>query len=70
MDVDQAVRKAEANWAAADKLCLNYQEAFPGACADRQFLITAYCEYKDLSEFGIRCLRDYAEQNECLEFLS
>ncbi|KAJ3009760.1 UNVERIFIED_CONTAM: hypothetical protein HDU68_002506 [Siphonaria sp. JEL0065] len=70
MDVDHAVRKAEANWVAADKLCSNYHEAFPSASAYKQFLITAYCEYKDLSEFGIRCLRDYAEQNQCLEFLS
>ncbi|KAI9328352.1 hypothetical protein BDR26DRAFT_874122 [Obelidium mucronatum] len=67
VDVDQAVRKAELNWTTAEKLCPSYHDAFPSAGS---FQITAYCEYKDFAEYGISCLRDYADKNGCAEFLS
>ncbi|KAJ3091765.1 hypothetical protein HK100_007105 [Physocladia obscura] len=63
LEVDQMMYKAESQWNTAEKKCLNYHEAFPQAGQNGQFQITSYCEYKDLSEYGVRCLREYAERN-------
>ncbi|KAJ3079640.1 hypothetical protein HK100_010363, partial [Physocladia obscura] len=63
LEVDQMMHKAESQWNTAEKKCLNYHDAFPQAGQNGRFQITSYCEYKDLSEYGVRCLREYAERN-------
>ncbi|KAI8607336.1 hypothetical protein BC830DRAFT_1159017, partial [Chytriomyces sp. MP71] len=68
--VDGYMRKAEHNWGVAEKLCGNFFDVFPDATKDIKFVITSYSDYKELSEFGIKCLREFAVRNQLDDFLS
>ncbi|KAJ3341974.1 hypothetical protein HDU83_006377 [Entophlyctis luteolus] len=64
LEIDANSRKAEHSWTLADKLCVNLRDAFPSASQESGgFVITLYSEYKELADYGVRCLRDYAERH-------
>ncbi|KAJ3207171.1 hypothetical protein HDU82_003992 [Entophlyctis luteolus] len=69
LDMDADSRKAEHSWTLADKLCADMRDAFPAATQKSGgFVITLYSEYKELSDYGVRCLQDYAERHGVEEF--